>query len=40
MFYGLSNPILSLFAGVSANFISFFLFGYLIQKYKNWGSLI
>lgn len=40
MFYGLSNPILSLFAGVPANFIGFFLFGYLIQKYKNWGSLI
>jgi hypothetical protein len=40
MFYGLSNPILSLFAGVPANFIGFFLFGYLIQKYKKWGSLI
>lgn len=40
MLYGLSNPVLSLFAGVPANFISFFLFGYFIKRYRNWSSLI
>jgi hypothetical protein len=40
MLYGLSNPILSLFAGVPANFIGFFLFGYLIHKFKSWSNLI
>jgi hypothetical protein len=40
MLYGLSNPILSLFAGVPANFIRFFLLGYFIQKYPSWNSFI
>jgi len=40
MLYGLSNPILSLFAGVPANFIGFFLLGYLIQKFKTWNSFL
>jgi len=31
---GLSNPLLSLVAGVPANFLGFLLFGYLIKRYN------
>lgn len=40
MFFGLSSPILSLFSGVPANFVGFFLFGYLVRKYKSWSNFI
>lgn len=33
---GLSNPLLSLVAGVPANFFGFLVFGYLIKRFNNW----
>jgi hypothetical protein len=38
--FGRTDPILALFAGVPANFVGFFIFGYLIKKYGNWGSFL
>lgn len=37
---GLSNPILSLVAGVPANFFAFLLFGYLIRKFNSWRHFV
>jgi len=37
---GLSNPLLSLIAGVPANFFGFLLFGYLIRRFNTWQDYI
>ncbi|HLI46277.1 MAG TPA: ECF transporter S component [Geobacterales bacterium] len=37
---GLSNPLLSLIAGVPANFFGFLLFGYLIKRFNTWQDFI
>jgi hypothetical protein len=37
---GLTNPALSLIAGVPANFVGIFLFGWFVKKYKSWGGFV
>ncbi len=37
---GLSNPILSLVAGVPANFFGFLTLGYLIKKFNTWRDFV
>jgi len=37
---GRTDPVLALFAGVPANFVGFFIFGFLIRKYGSWGSFL
>jgi hypothetical protein len=37
---GLTNPALSLIAGVPANFIAFLLFGWFVKHYKSWQAFI
>jgi len=39
-FFGLTNPLLSLMAGVPANFVGFYLFGWLTSKRYTWSSFI
>jgi len=38
--FGLSNLILSLISGVPGNFIGFYMLGYLLSRYRSWGSFI
>ncbi len=38
--FGLSNPLLSLMAGVPANFVSFYVFGWLVARRRTWPSFI
>ncbi len=38
--FGLSNPLLSLVAGVPANFVGFYLLGWLVSKYRSWASFV
>jgi hypothetical protein len=35
-----TNPLLSLLAGVPANFIAFLLFGWFVKKYKSWPAFV
>jgi len=35
-----TTPILSLVAGVPANFIAFLLFGWFVKKYKSWPAFV
>jgi hypothetical protein len=37
---GLTTPIISLVAGVPANFIAFLFFGWFVKRYKSWPALI
>ena len=37
---GLTNPALSLIAGVPANFFAFLLFGWFVKKYKSWSGFV
>lgn len=37
---GLTNPALSLIAGVPANFFGFLLFGWFVKKYKTWSGFV
>jgi hypothetical protein len=37
---GLTTPILSLVAGVPANFIAFLLFGWFVKRYKSWSAFV
>jgi hypothetical protein len=37
---GLTTPVLSLAAGVPANFVAFLLFGWLVKRYGSWPSFI
>lgn len=37
---GETTPILSLVAGVPANFIAFLLFGWFVKKYRSWPAFI
>lgn len=39
-FFGLSNPLLSLIAGVPGNFFGFYLLGWLTSKRRSWSSFI
>ncbi len=39
-FFGLTNPLLSLLAGVPGNFIGFYLLGWFAKKYHSWGSYV
>jgi hypothetical protein len=39
-FFGLTNPLLSLLAGVPGNFIGFYLLGWFAKKYRSWGSYV
>lgn len=36
--FGLSNPVLSLVAGVPGNFVGFYLLGWLTSRYRSWRS--
>jgi hypothetical protein len=36
----LTNPFLSLVAGVPSNFVGSFLLGYFVKKYKTWASFV
>lgn len=38
--YGLTNPLLSLIAGVPANFVGFYLLGWLTSKYPSWSNFV
>ncbi len=38
--FGLTNPLLSLMAGVPANFVGFYLLGWLVSKYRSWASFV
>lgn len=35
-----TNPLLSLLAGVPANFVAFLLFGWFVKKYKSWPAFV
>jgi len=35
-----TNPVLSLLAGVPANFVAFLLFGWFVKKYKSWPAFV
>lgn len=35
-----TNPVLSLLAGVPANFFAFLLFGWFVKKYKSWPAFV
>lgn len=37
---GLTNPALSLIAGVPANFIAFYLFSWFVKRYNSWPSFV
>ena len=37
---GATTPVLSLLAGVPANFIGFLLFGWFVKKYSSWGGFV
>ncbi|QQG48971.1 MAG: hypothetical protein HY247_01245 [archaeon] len=37
---GGTTPILSLEAGVPANFIAFLFFGWFVKKYRSWGAFV
>ena len=37
---GQTNPALSLVSGVPANFFAFFLYGYLVKRYRSWPAFI
>lgn len=37
---GLTNPFLSLVAGVPANFVAALLIGYFVKKYASWSSFV
>jgi hypothetical protein len=37
---GLTNPFLSLVAGVPANFVAAFLLGYFVKRYRTWASFV
>jgi len=39
-FWGLTDPILSLIAGVPGNFVGFYLLGWLTSRFRSWGSFI
>jgi hypothetical protein len=38
--FGLTNPLLSLMAGVPANFVGFYLLGWLVSKHRSWASFV
>jgi len=38
--FGLTNPLLSLVAGVPGNFVGFYLLGWLASKYRSWASFV
>jgi uncharacterized membrane protein len=38
--FGLTNPLLSLIAGVPSNFVGFYLLGWLVLKHRSWASFI
>lgn len=37
---GQTNPVLSLVAGVPANFVAFLLFGWFVKKYRSWPAFV
>lgn len=37
---GLTNPALSLVAGVPANFVGILLFGWFVKKYRSWSAFV
>ena len=39
-FFGLTNPLLSLVAGVPGNFIGFYLMGWFAKKYHSWSAFV
>jgi len=39
-FFGLTNPLLSLVAGVPGNLVGFYLLGWLVSKRRSWSSFI
>ncbi len=39
-FFGLTNPLLSLLAGVPANFVGFYLMGWFTSKYPRWSAFV
>lgn len=38
--FGLTNPLLSLIAGVPGNFVAFYLLGWLVSRYRSWASFV
>lgn len=38
--FGLTNPLLSLIAGVPANFVGFYLIGWWFRKFKGWNGFV
>lgn len=39
-YFGYTNPLLSLLAGVPANFVGFYILGWLTRKFKTWSAFI
>lgn len=37
---GLTTPVISLVAGVPANFIAFLIFGWFVKRYRSWSAFI
>lgn len=38
--YGLTNPLLSVIAGVPGNFVGFYLLGWLVSRHRSWASFV